>query len=410
MTQQTEQQTALEKILETLSGDESLREALRTHLLPSPNQNTGESGRHVRTSLPPGTGVQQTNPALATRMYQSGDNPVLAAQTHQSGNTNSQQRAGVNDNPLVSHIRQLGNSNHTLQETHGDDTIGSGEHQLEAGQQLGASDNAHVQQQQGNSAPHNFDPDMFDSEDDNTFVAQGVVTEYLEKHFRRTLNKASRTAMHKTHPVPRTTVMKPAVVDQFVKDYLKSRFPKQEDGELMKVQSAMLKVCGPMTCMWSDLIEQDLLDDPDATISVHDVLEIIQRSLVLLGNANELLSQMRRKNLLQLADKSLAKYGQDSPSQAGEFLFGPEFTKHLQDKVESDSSLAKVVSATQRYHPYNNTLRTTTISRSKQQFFRGGPAGKWGSRQGKPRTSTHQNHYRGRGSARTGKSAPSKKY
>ena len=145
---------------------------------------------------------------------------------------------------------------------------------------------------------------------------------------------------------------------------MKSRYPKQ-DGELAKLQSAMLKVCGPMMCMWSDLIEQNLIEDPDATISVHDVLEIIQRSLVLLGNTNEMLSQMRRTNLLKLADESLGKYAQDLPSQAGELLFGPEFAKHLQDKVEADVLLAKAVATSQRYHPYNNKSRTTTIGHSK---------------------------------------------
>ena len=41
--------------------------------------------------------------------------------------------------------------------------------------------------------------------------------------------------------------------------------------------------------------------------------------------------------------------------------------------MELDASLAKVVSASQRYHPYayGNKSRTTTIGRSKQQFFRG---------------------------------------
>ena len=151
----------------------------------------------------------------------------MAAHTHQSGNTNSQQCAGVNDNPLVSHLRQLGNSDPALQETHGDDPAGSSDQQFEAhhaGQQLGANDNTHMQQMVI-TTPHTFDPEMIDAEDDNTFVTQGVITEYLEKHFRRTLNKTSRTAMHKSHPVPKTTVMKPPVVDQFVKDYLKTRFP-----------------------------------------------------------------------------------------------------------------------------------------------------------------------------------------
>ena len=77
------------------------------HLLPNPSQYTIVEGQHVR-NVHPGTGTQQTNPELATQMYQSGSKPVLAAPALQSGDTNSQQRAGVNYNPLVSHILQLG--------------------------------------------------------------------------------------------------------------------------------------------------------------------------------------------------------------------------------------------------------------------------------------------------------------
>ena len=41
------------------------------------------------------------------------------------------------------------------------------------------------------------------------FAAQAVITEYLEKHFRRTLSKINRMAMHKLHAVPRTTSSQP---------------------------------------------------------------------------------------------------------------------------------------------------------------------------------------------------------
>ena len=176
------QRTALEKIIEAISSDEGLSNALREHLLPSPSQNTDVGGQPVGTSHQPGTGVQQTNPDLVTQTYQSGNNPALAAHTHQSGrepalaahthqsgNTNSHQRAGVNDNPL---------------EAHDVDPTRSGEQQFEAdhaGQQLVTNDNAQVQQQVVITAPHTFDPDVVDTEDDNTFVAQGVITEYLEK-------------------------------------------------------------------------------------------------------------------------------------------------------------------------------------------------------------------------------------
>ena len=111
-----------------------------------------------------------------------------------------------------------------------------------------------------------------------------------EKHFRSTLDKTGRLATHKEHPVPNTPATKAPKVDGFVTDYLKAAFPKSDDGELIKVQSVLLKVCGTMACKWAELIDNNLLSDADATVNVHDVLNIIQRTIVLLGNANEMLS------------------------------------------------------------------------------------------------------------------------
>ena len=68
-----------------------------------------------------------------------------------------------------------------LQETQNEGAINSDGHQLgiqHAGQQL-ESNNDHVKPQVGNPTSQNFDPDVFDNEDDNAFVAQGVITEYL---------------------------------------------------------------------------------------------------------------------------------------------------------------------------------------------------------------------------------------
>ena len=99
-----------------------------------------------------------------------------------------------------------------------------------------------------------------------------------------------------------------------------------------------------MACMWAELIDNNLLSDADATVNVHDVLNIIQRTIVLLGNAHEMLSQLRCPKILAAVDTSLVKYGQKPQPESGEFLFGSEFTKYLRGEVETDSSLAEVVS------------------------------------------------------------------
>ena len=411
------QDATLESLLETISSDSQLRDALLKHLVPAQEENRAPS-QHVatlasshqddtvQTVLTSQASQPGLDPALAVSVHQSEQSSVLAAQTHQSDSTISRQSASATNDPLASHIHQSGRD----MDAQDSSQLNNGERQLDINTRHQLE--SYVAGVNNEPLHHDFDPESLDTEDENTFTAHNTITEYLEKHFRRTLTKTTRAAMHKAHPVPRTAVTKAPIVDQFVKDYLKSRFPKQEDNDLGVLQSALLKVCGPMTCLWSDLIENNLLDDEAAVINVQDVMEIIQRSLVLLGNANELLSQIRRTNILQLADQSLKKYGQESPDQPGEFLFGPGFAKHLKEQVESGTSLAQVVSASRRYHPYN--ARTPTITRPRPQFFRGGPTGNRGSQRGRRYVPTHQSQYRGRGTLRSNQQyrppAQSRKY
>ena len=135
--------------------------------------------------------------------------------------------------------------------------------------------------------------------------------------------------MHKQHPLPNTPVTKVLKVDGFVTDYLKATFPKSNDGELIKVHSSLLKVCGPMACMRAEPIDSNLLNDADASVNVHDILNIMQRTIVLVGNANEILSQLRSSKILAAVDTSLIKYGQKPQPESGGFLFGSELTKYL---------------------------------------------------------------------------------
>ena len=57
------------------------------------------------------------------------------------------------------------------------------------------------------------------------------------------------------------------------------------------------------------------------------VLETIQRTLVLLGNANHLLSEKRQLSMLKSIDLQLTKYAKGDFSDAGKHLFGNKFAK-----------------------------------------------------------------------------------
>ena len=93
--------------------------------------------------------------------------------------------------------------------------------------------------------------------------------------------------MLKMHPVPRTPVMKVPKVDRYMMDHLRQCFPKSRDGELGTVQGALLSVAGPLTCLWSNLLDNNLLVDELVVIDVHDVVNIIRRTLVLISLVNQ---------------------------------------------------------------------------------------------------------------------------
>ena len=67
------------------------------------------------------------------------------------------------------------------------------------------------------------------------------------------------------------------------------------------------------------------------------------------------------------------QYGEKPHLDRGKYLFGSGFTKYLKGEVETDSSLAEVVSLPKCYHPYNSNSHQSTIGRTKTQFFCGGP-------------------------------------
>ena len=106
----------------------------------------------------------------------------------------------------------------------------------------------------------------------------------------------------------------------------------------------MLYAASPLTNLWADLIEQGLSNDAEAAIHVSDILDTIQRSLVLLGNANSLISETRREIALESIHPSLKKYGKGAFAKAKADLFGEKFKDTLVKKVEADSALSKAVS------------------------------------------------------------------
>ena len=188
---------------------------------------------------------------------------------------------------------------------------------------------------------------------------------YLEKHLRRCLSKEEREALFKEHPLPDIDVCVPPKPDKYLCDYLGKRYPKDLDTKLCKVQSTVLAIMRPVVSAWQGLLEGGLDEDPEMSVPAVEVLSLCQRTLCLIGNSSEVISQERRSKILETVDPSWAKYGADNSTEAKKTLFGDDFRSALADKVEKDTALSKAVAITKKGK--NRSQSTTSFPRRDRQ-------------------------------------------
>ena len=122
----------------------------------------------------------------------------------------------------------------------------------------------HFHSQSSTAKQAEFDPAELVKKKEGTFTAPAVITDYtyLEK-MKRCLTKDEHKALIKYHPKPDSPSCKAPAVDKFMKEFLGKRFPKEEDGELAKIQAATLLLICPLAFAWNSLLESGADKDPD---------------------------------------------------------------------------------------------------------------------------------------------------
>lgn len=83
----------------------------------------------------------------------------------------------------------------------------------------------------------------------------------------------------------------------------------------------------------------------DLLFPAAEVLDLIQRSLCLVGSASEYISQSKRIRILGAVDPIWREFGSDDLSIVKDMLLCTEFLTYLIGKVE-ETALAKAVSST----------------------------------------------------------------
>ena len=178
-----------------------------------------------------------------------------------------------------------------------------------------------------------FDPASLVKPKEGTIKVSPLIKKYLSKHMKRCLSREEREANFREHPKADQESCSPPKVDKYMSEFLGKSLPKEHDTELVKIQAAVLATIRPLTSAWQRLIDEGIEDDLEMVVPGSEVLALLQRTLCMLGNASELISQTRKSKILEAVDRSWSKFGSDDFPSVQDMLFGEDFQSSLTNKV-----------------------------------------------------------------------------
>ena len=129
-----------------------------------------------------------------------------------------------------------------------------------------------------------FDPAV---QSEDTWDPPPVIKAFLERHFNRSLSEEEKKKILGDFPKLTCDAVQVPRLDDQLKEHLKNKGKDPHYGSektLYKLQESLLDVAGPLTCLWGDLLNKD------AKVSAEGTPLLVQRALVLLGNASHAMS------------------------------------------------------------------------------------------------------------------------
>ena len=182
-----------------------------------------------------------------------------------------------------------------------------------------------------------FDPSLKDQE---SWQPPDYMINFLDKHFNRCLEVKERQAILEDFPKPQGDVLRTPKLDSEMREQLSKKGKDPRFGSektLYKIQEQLLEVTGPLACLWSDLTR------PDAKPTNEQIVQLVQRALVLVGSTSHAISIERRKIAWGRINPSLKTLATESYENRKDNLFGPGFLEKAAKKMDTDKALAKVV-------------------------------------------------------------------
>ncbi|XP_066920582.1 cylicin-2-like [Clytia hemisphaerica] len=162
---------------------------------------------------------------------------------------------------------------------------------------------------------------------------------YVRKNFNTYISeKTLKDSILEKYPVPKNAG-KPKELDTFMKDMYydsKKNFVCESDKKLRKVQQKLYDVMGPLGTLWKNLSKTK--KNSTKTVSGPEIIELLDQSVVLLGQANNSLNFIRRLTGLtslgidKIQAASMLKESSEDFKPKSDKLFGKNFYKTLKHR------------------------------------------------------------------------------
>ena len=160
-------------------------------------------------------------------------------------------------------------------------------------------------------------------------------------------------AMARDNPLPDIPSLHPPETDDVLVDYMGNDFPSSSEEHYKRIQTAVISAGAPMLNLLAHLEEQQLTVGQGGLIQTEVVLEMIQKSLVLLGNASNYVSEIRRDLIIGKLSKKKRSLGRVLKSTCkknkpeGALLFGPAVYKAISERVDTLAAFNKTAGKAQ---------------------------------------------------------------
>lgn len=210
------------------------------------------------------------------------------------------------------------------------------------------------------------------------------ITKYIEKYANQGITKKCRLEVTKNCGVPNSKKLAPKKTDRFVKKLCRRKFgtplSMQKERAIINTQNRILDASGPLSILWS---EAEKMKQRGHGLNPDDVINIVQRALVLIGNAHYVYMSDRRRSMLSrilpdCIDLMDDTEGRKALLKANGELFGRKFKKMLTEESNDNKDLFNMLptrsNMSKRKFPYRPSSSSFSSVDRKDQFFHQGPS------------------------------------